>query len=137
MKTKKLIDLIFRLKAGCVANEMKIMSESGLSPAEYNGIAALDPKDRISGNDISMKMNLSPSRASRVVDKMVQKGYLNREIDPADRRRCTIFLSNQGISLKQEIDRLKRKCEARIRDKLSQSEAEALRGTLEKVIDVI
>lgn len=137
MKKYRLIDLIYRLKASCITNEMDIMTESGLSPAEYNGIAALDPKDRISGNDVSQKMNLSPSRASRVVDKMVQKGYLVREIDPADRRRCTIYLSQQGILLKKEIDRLKKRCEKRIRESLSKAEAEVLQGTLERVIEVI
>lgn len=137
MKKHRLIDLIYRLKASCVTTEMNIMSESGLSPAEYNGIAALDPKDRISGNDVSHKMNLSPSRASRVVDKMVQKGYLVRDIDPADRRRCTICLSQRGIMLKKEIDRLKKQCEKRIRENLSHAEAEALHGTLEKVINFI
>ncbi|MCP5052348.1 MAG: MarR family transcriptional regulator [bacterium] len=133
----KLVDLIYRLKSGCIANELDIMTEAGLTLAEYSGIAAME-KDKIyCGSDLSRKMNLSPSRASRVVDKLVRNGYFKRDIDTADRRKCNITLDEKGIQLKKRIDFSRETCEQRIREKLSAKEINSLSGTLQKVIDVL
>jgi len=137
MKSEPLIDLIYRLKASCVASELDIMEESGLSPAEYNGIAAVDTNEKISGSAVSQKMNLSPSRASRVVDKMVKNGYLLREIDAGDRRKCNISLAEKGMKVKTRIQQLKRKCEKRIEDELSEKEIDSFSDTLKKLINII
>lgn len=113
------------------------MEETGLSPAEYHGIAAINPGDKISGNDVSRKMNLSPSRASRVIDKMVKHGYLERENDDLDRRKCFVSLAPRGITLKRKIDSFRHECDKRIREQLSGSELELFTGSILKIVDVI
>ena len=137
MEKKNLLDLIYRLKAGCIASEMRIMKETGLSPAEYNGIAAVNPGETITGSVLSRKMALSPSRASRVIDKMVKNGYLVRRNNTDDRRKCTISLAKRGINIKKKIDKLKTDCDKRIREQLSQKEIETLTHGLEQIIEVI
>ena len=137
MKSETLIDLIYRLKAGCLASELDIMEESGLSPAEFNGIAAIEPNEKISGNAVSKKMNLSPSRASRVVDKMVKNGYLIRETDALDRRKCKISLAGKGVKIKKRIRQIRRKCEKRIREEVPEKEIEAFSQILKRIIDII
>ena len=131
---ESLVNLIFKLKASCVANEANIMTEAGLSPAEYNGIAAMEPNEMVCGNTLSQKMNLSPSRASRVVEKMVQNGYLMRETDPVDRRKCNITLAEKGVKVKQEIENLKSACEKNIRKHLSKDEVNIISNSLKKII---
>ncbi len=137
MEQENVLDLLHRLKAGCIAGEMRIMEEIGLSPAEYNGIAAISPGECISGSAVSRKMQLSPSRASRVIDKMVKNGYLVRKNDEADRRKCTVTLAPKGIDIKKKIDTLKLHCDTRIREQLSEKEMEAFTRTMKKVVDVI
>jgi DNA-binding MarR family transcriptional regulator len=114
---------------------MEIMTQFGLSPAEYNGIASLDPGEEVCGTVVSEKMNLSPSRSSRVVEKMVQKGYLIREIDSKDRRKCTICLSPKGMDIKEQINKHHETCEQRLRDTLTEDEIETFSSTLNKIID--
>jgi len=137
LQNPSIMDLVFDLKNKCMVSELEMMSDAGLSPAEYHGIAALAPEEKISGTEVSKKMNLSPSRASRVIDRMVQKGFLVREIDPSDRRKCTIYLNQKGITLKNQIDRLKKQCESRIRQQLSQPEVDSLAFSLEKLIHIL
>ncbi len=132
-----LVDLIYRLKASCTAGELDLMAEAGLTPAEYNGIAAMETDQTFCGSDISQKMNLSPSRASRVIEQMVQKGYFKRETDTADRRKCNITLAEKGIQLKKQITEARQTCESRIRNRLTQTEIDSLSGTLEKIIEVM
>ena len=88
MRNENLLDLIDRLKAGCIASEMRIREATGLSPAEYKGIAAVKPGETITGSVLSQKMALSPSRASRVIDKMVKNGYLVRQTDDVPPAGC-------------------------------------------------
>ncbi|MCU0285775.1 MAG: MarR family winged helix-turn-helix transcriptional regulator [Acidobacteria bacterium] len=135
MSKESLLDLIYNLKAGCIANEWRIMVETGLSPAEYNCIAALNPQEKISGSDLSQKMTLSPSRASRILDKMVKNGYLLRENDALDRRKCTITLADKGIEIKKKINKIKNKCEQKIREHLTEHEITVLTTSLKKIID--
>ncbi len=134
---ESLVDLIFRLKASCMVSELDIMTESGLSPAEFNGIAAMEPNQTICGNAVSQRMNLSPSRASRVIDKMVQNGYLSREIDALDRRKCNISLAQKGVAVKKKIQRLKQQCEKQLRANLTDTEIETFSGALNKIIKIM
>jgi DNA-binding MarR family transcriptional regulator len=135
MEDTSLMSLIYQFKSGCVSSEMEIMTQFGLSPAEYNGIASLDPGEEVCGTVVSEKMNLSPSRSSRVVEKMVQKGYLIREIDSKDRRKCTICLSPKGMDIKEQINKHHEICEKRLRNALSEEEIETFSTTLNKIID--
>jgi MarR family transcriptional regulator, organic hydroperoxide resistance regulator len=135
MNDSSLMNLIYQFKSGCVNSELEIMMQFGLSPAEYNGIASLDPGEEVCGTTVSEKMNLSPSRSSRVVEKMVQKGYLIREIDSKDRRKCTISLSPRGMDIKNQIDRHHETCEKRLRDALTEDEIKSFSVTLNKIID--
>lgn len=137
MKKQNILDLIYQFKGSCIASEQKIMSETGLTPAEYNGLAAMKPGEDYSGNEVSQKMSLSPSRASRVIDMMVKHSFLFREIDPGDRRRCTISLAPKGEELKQKIDDLRRSCERKIKRQLTTEELNSLKASLSKIMDVL
>lgn len=134
---EKLIDLIDQLKSRCIENELMIMEQARLSPAEYNGISALEPNEYVCGSTLSRKMNLSPSRASRVIDKLVRSGYLVRENDAQDRRKCTICLAEKGIKIKKKIDKIKTECESRVRERLNPDELEQFTLSLKKVNEAI
>lgn len=134
---ERLFDLIEQLKSRCIRNELIIMEEANLSPAEYNGISALEPEERVCGNVLSRKMNLSPSRASRVIDKLVRNGYLVREDDAVDRRRCTISLAEKGVRVKKRIEEIKRDCERRVTTSLTDREKEYFTRSLKKLNEVL
>lgn len=129
--------MVYQLKAGCIAGELQVMEETGLSPAEYNGIAAINPGESISGSEVSQKMNLSPSRASRVIDKMVKNGYLVRENNSIDRRKCTISLAPKGMEIKKKVDDIRSLCDNRIREQLTDKEMKTFSRSLKKIIGVI
>ncbi len=134
---EQLIDLIYSLKTKCLASEHEIMAEFGLSPAEYNGIAAMTPKEKVCGTEVSEKMHLSPSRASRVVDRMVKNGYLIRKEDSKDRRKCTIYLAKKGVEIKKKIEKIRNRCETNIRKQLSEDEINSFAQSVKKITDLI
>ena len=50
-------------------------------------------------------MKLSPSRLTRIIDSLVQKGYMKREIDQSDRRNMRVFLSRRGKILTNKLNK--------------------------------
>lgn len=136
-KSIKVMDLIFQLKMKCIQNELKIMEEARLSQAEFNGIVSINAGEVLCSADISKKMNLSPSRASRVVDKLVLRGLLLRNGDPADRRRCQIRLSEKGIQIRKKIDKLQDTCEKKFRKHFAQHEIELLTASLKRTLKIL
>ena len=137
MGTESLIDLIFQLKGTCMASESEIIAETGLSQAEYHGLEVLDPDEKIGGLELAQKMNLSPSRASRILENMVQNNLVIREIDKNDRRRCTIQLDKKGTEVKEKIRKQKLKCEEHIRQNLSEKDIDRVTASLRKLISVM
>lgn len=132
-----LMDLVGQLKKCCQETELAFIARAKLSLAEFNGISALEPGERVCGNMLSRKMGLSPSRASRVIEKLVKNGFLVREIDPQDRRRCTICLAKKGVALKQQLKKIRRECEEKVRDQLSAQEIDHLIGHLRELNEAL
>ena len=68
---------------------------TGLALAELNVLSGIDK-----GYDLSSilvrKLLLDAPRVSRIVDGFVTSGYITREPDPDDRRRCRIRLTPSG-----------------------------------------
>lgn len=54
-------------------------------------------------NELSQKLHVDKSTASRNVQKLVQRDLLQRLPNPTDRRYIQLSLTEQGIQLEQEI----------------------------------
>jgi DNA-binding MarR family transcriptional regulator len=49
-------------------------------------------------SEIIDHLGLSKQRSGQLVDTLVARGYLEREADPADRRRMTVTLTERGVA---------------------------------------
>jgi DNA-binding MarR family transcriptional regulator len=49
-----------------------------------------------SAGDLVRELGISKQAASQLIDALVLRGYLERAVDPADRRRLTIALTDRG-----------------------------------------
>jgi DNA-binding MarR family transcriptional regulator len=136
-QSAKMMDLIFRLKSKCIENETEIMKESQLSRSEFNGIERLNAGELISGKLFSEKLDLSPSRASRIVERMVQKGFLVRNFDSSDRRKCQIALSDKGLKVKRQIKQMRSSCERKFEKMFSPQEIESFSQSIKKTIKIL
>jgi DNA-binding MarR family transcriptional regulator len=127
----RIVDDIFLLKRRCMFKIEDLCSETGLAPREMAAIESLEPEERVSGNEISRRMELSPSRGSRVVEHLIRKGYLVRESDPNDRRAVLLYLSERGVEQKRKIDTLKDDCEKLLRSQIPDEQIQVVRRGME------
>ena len=62
----------------------------------------------VSVGDIARQMRIDPSRASRLVAGLVERGYLLRAVAQQDARRAVLLRSEQAERVLTEIHRVKR-----------------------------
>jgi DNA-binding MarR family transcriptional regulator len=129
---EKLIDSILALKKKCRIEE-QIGGELGLTPGEINCIWALDPKTKLVCQDLAQRLELSPSRCSRVIQNLINKDFLDRSENDDDRRSLLISLSRAGERCRFEIEQARQKCE---RDLLAQLNTDQL-NTVEQGLQIL
>jgi DNA-binding MarR family transcriptional regulator len=118
----ELFDLIVALKRKCQCHEEQIRSQLGLSPAEFNALAALDSDGEMTGCEFAEKVALSPSRGSRVLNRLVTDGYVRTQVHPADRRTIRVGTTRKGRLAQRRIRQHMMACEERLRRSLSHAE---------------
>jgi DNA-binding MarR family transcriptional regulator len=103
----------------------------GLSAAEFNGLMVLGSGQAVLGGEFAGRMGLSPSRGSRVLNKLVTDGLAKAELSPKDRRAISICLTARGARMKKRITEHMEACEDRICGKLERTDMGRVREALE------
>ena len=133
-KGTEILGLVYEMKKRCAAIDNKLMEHLHLSQSELLFFSSLDQCTGISSPELAKNMGLSPSRISRVIEKLVVDGYLDRNIDKTDRRAITLCLTDEGKKIRAEIDRHRQECEARLLNVLPHSDVEKFREIISKMI---
>jgi DNA-binding MarR family transcriptional regulator len=133
-KASEILGLVYEMKRKCAAIDYKLMEDLRLSQSELLFFGSLDQCTGISSPELAKNMGLSPSRISRVIEKLVVNGYLDRNIDKTDRRAITLCLTDEGKRIRAEIDRNRQECEARLLNVLPESDVEKFREIIGKMI---
>ncbi len=101
----RLANLTFSLLANCQEKEVHLAELHGLTQAEFRCLRLFGTDESLNNKTIAERMKLSPSRLTRIIDGLVKKEYINREIDPNDRRNMRVTLSSKGKSLVQQLNK--------------------------------
>ncbi len=72
------------------------LSDLNLSAAEINALANLGADGTLSVRQLSERAGTRASTLTGLLDRLENRGYLVREVDPADRRSFRLPLTDQG-----------------------------------------
>jgi len=133
---ERLFELILAVKRKCQGNEEQIQEELGLSQAEFNALIVLDDRQEVSGCEFAARMALSPSRGSRVLNKLVTDGYVKALAGPSDRREIAISLTPEGRRAQRRIIGHMETCESRICAGLDRTSVEQIKHAL-KLLEAV
>lgn len=83
--------------------EQSMQSEVGLSHAYYVILAMLSeaPEQRLRMNELATQVFSSPSRVSHAVDRLAERGWVERQKVAGDRRGAMAVLTEQGMQVLQ------------------------------------
>lgn len=138
MKNEELIfDLIFQLEKKYQQEKDLFIETMNISQAEYNLFICLKNCDHFNSYSIADKMNLSLSRVSRIIDKMVKNNYLTRKVNKKDRRAIDIAITEKGKMVTKKITDFIISKSSEIEKKLSISDFNNIKTNLSKLINII
>ena len=109
-----IMSMIYELKKKCSQSDQRLMRDLKISQSELIFFSALENCQGISSPELAKNMGLSLSRISRIVDKLVVNGYLDRNADTADRRAIKLCLTSKGKAIRNKIDKARNECEERL-----------------------
>jgi len=109
-----IMGMIYELKKKCTQSDQRLMRDLKISQSELLFFSALDNCQGISSPELAKNMGLSLSRISRIVDKLVINGYLDRNADTTDRRAIKLCLTAKGKAIRNKIDKSRNECEERL-----------------------
>ncbi|MDD4754115.1 MAG: MarR family transcriptional regulator [Desulfitobacteriaceae bacterium] len=76
----------------------------GLNMTEFIILFELDYHEGISLNELSKMLELSKSSVSRIVDQLVNKGFVLRIIPPENRRMVNLYLNRDYLKSREATD---------------------------------
>ena len=116
---------------------------AGLLDSDVNSLegwrvlGALRSGDGSTMSDMSAAMAIPPPTLTRIVDKLVDGGFVLRRVDAADRRRVLIYLSARGKSKVRKLSRQEAHVKATLMDELGEDTATQLISTLARIGDLV
>lgn len=109
------------------------VAAAGLHPREFALLRAVAADDPPSQRDVADRLGLPPSRVVGLVDQLVERGLVERAVDPTDRRTRRIALTSQGSrALRRAQARADQMQEAMVQD-LSPAELATTRRALQQI----
>jgi len=134
---ERLADLTFSLLARCQEKEAWLAEEHGLFQAEFRCLRLFGSDESLNNKEIAKRMKLSPSRLTRIIDGLVRREYMKREIDPGDRRNMQVFLSRRGKILTNKLNKAFVEIHYEILQDIDVSQHESLITAMEHLSDAI
>lgn len=103
---KSFVNLIYTA-AFFEANFNKFIKPFGLSSQQYNVLRILRGQfpNSMSSGDLHSRMIHKMSNASRLVDKLVEKGYVIRVVNANDKRNILVSITDLGLRLVTDLDK--------------------------------
>jgi DNA-binding MarR family transcriptional regulator len=85
---------------------------------------------------IIVQLGLSKQASGQLVDALVTRGYLDREVDAADRRRLTISLTSRGAEVATVVRRAIERVDAALVARAGRTNVDVMRRTLAAVMEI-
>lgn len=116
-------------------SQMRMLKPFGLTLQQYNVLRILRGQypDPVKVSDITERMLDKMSNASRLVDKLVAKKFVQRTECPSDRRAVDVVITEQGLSLLKRLDIYQEQWSDLQKVKLSEEEAVSLSQLLDRL----
>lgn len=98
-------------------------AEFGISIPEWRVLAHLSQSDAVSIRDIEAKVSLEKSKVSRAASRLEAEGYVQKKVNPTDRRLLELSLTVKGRDLFQALMPIARAYQERLETALTDIDA--------------
>lgn len=103
-----------------------------ITPEQWVVLKELSNEDKISQNEISLRVGKDKNNIKALIDKLEKKEYLIRQQDTNDKRAFLITLTDKAYLLIEELKDIDKAFNEEISQNLNQSELEQFKLLLDK-----
>ncbi len=106
-----------------------------ISLQQFNVLRILRGQKGVAANlsTVQERMVNRMSNTTRIIDKLIDKEYVERSICKNNRRKIELFITEEGLSLLKKVDPIVDQAEVEITQTLKSSEQEQLFSLLKKM----
>jgi len=117
--------------------EEELFSQFELSPQQYNLLRLMraDYPDRIPTLVLAQRLVSRAPDITRMLDKLEERGLIERERPPENRRTVLVGITEAGLKLLEDIAEPLKECHQRQLGHLSAKELQQLSALLQSVLD--
>lgn len=108
-----------------------------LTIAEANAIYAIGPDEPKTMKQIAETLGVAVSTPTRTIDRLLEKGFINRAVGEKDRRQLLIELTPKGKKLLEDIDKENLEITRKMLNGLLDEEIETFKKILSKISENI
>jgi DNA-binding MarR family transcriptional regulator len=115
--------------------QMELFKHYDLTLPQYNVLRILrgQQSNAIKVSDIADRMLDKNSNTSRLVDKLLAKGWAERTSCPSDRRAVDVVITEPGLDLLAKLDPMLEESEMKMSASITSEEAEYMSTLLDKL----
>ncbi len=127
------VDLLRQVASGLTSRVEEILVGSDLTLDQWRVLHTVTERGPLSMSDVSARTRVSGPTLTRIVDRLVERALLYRNVDAADRRRVVVHAAERGRSLCRSLAPRIADAERDGLAALSAPEAATLRRLLERL----
>ena len=124
-----------KLRKSSQENLLKIYKN--LTIAEANAIYAIGPDEPKTMKQIAETLGVAVSTPTRTIDRLLEKGFVNRTVGEKDRRKLLIELTPKGKELLEHIDKENLEITRKMLNGLTDGEIDTFKKILSKISENI
>ena len=115
----------------------QLIKKHGISPEQWSVIFRVVEKNGISQSELADSTYKDQGNLTRMVDKLVEKGYLNRKLDETDRRAVELLSTDKSNALVEDVIPVSNLYNEQLTIDFSENEKLKLRELLNRVYNNI
>lgn len=133
-QSKTLVITLIKSNSKIGESLAKSLKPYKISLQQFNVLRILRGQKGLAANlsTVQERMVNPKSNTTRIIDKLIDKNYVKRNICEINRRKIELFITAEGLEMLSVIDSVVEKSEDRITQNLSENEKEKLISLLKK-----
>ncbi len=104
-----------------------------ITPAQFYALGVIFDDDGIKFKDLALQLDLDRSSLTGILDRMENKGFVERRADPSDRRSILIFLTDKSKEMRPDLYAIACGLNQKFMDKISPEELKVLFKVLDEL----
>ena len=129
--------VITLIKVNCSVNDVlsQALKPHEVSIQQFNVLRILRGQKGVAANlsTVQERMVNRMSNTTRIIDKLIDKGFVERTICKKNRRKIELFITDKGLKMLDQIDQVVEQAEIQMKQNLSPEQQQKLVSLLKQI----